>query len=212
MTETSDPTEALYRLVDSIIEDRLSILAEERDELIAVQDDRGDVERDDDATKDIDSQIAHYESAKESADALIDRYRQRTAAAIVGPMPLSERPMSNRRAIAIVTAMAGRNGGQPISFEQADAIAYMSTIKDFFAETDDDTDVDGHAGLKCPKCGNTRTFEVTGTTVRMVKVDGESNCIDDPGGDIEWDERAPMVCSECQHEGVTQDFTPKEKR
>lgn len=61
-------------------------------------------------------------------------------------------------------------------------------------------------GYCCPECDNDENFEVSATTVRMVSITGESDVVDDPGGDIEWEDGSAMRCVSCGHEATAAQF------
>ena len=63
------------------------------------------------------------------------------------------------------------------------------------------------AGMKCPECGHTGSFDI--------EVPGWSRFGDngaEPAGgerDLTWDRESPCCCPECSHEGKAHDFTEK---
>lgn len=76
-----DPTESLFALVDGIIDDRLSILREQRDGITGEDENTAGVDANGFevttwAVKDLEDQIGHFEHCRASATALIAKYRE----------------------------------------------------------------------------------------------------------------------------------------
>lgn len=57
-------------------------------------------------------------------------------------------------------------------------------------------------GFKCPECGNTGLFHITGTQMFSVTDDGAEGF-----GDIEWGEESSCSCSNCYFSGQVRHFT-----
>lgn len=51
-------------------------------------------------------------------------------------------------------------------------------------------------GMKCPECGQEKSFDIVATAVFTVYDDGT-----DDARNVEWDDSAYCYCTECNYEG-----------
>jgi len=57
------------------------------------------------------------------------------------------------------------------------------------------------AGMKCPKCGYTRSFHIGCSTIAEVLDSGVED-----HGNMEWDAESYCLCGGCDFEGEVKDF------
>ncbi len=63
-------------------------------------------------------------------------------------------------------------------------------------------------GVKCPKCGHEKSFDIMVSAIARVNDGGIDRC-----EDYEWDDDSFCACRNCEFQGVVRDFKkPKPKK